>query len=1446
MKLPIQRLKVRLRQMSPLTLTGMGMLYVLLVAVADTACPSAMSFSLFYLLGVTLVGWYSGSRRAVIAVSLASAIALALDEIFRTDAKLPTSVAAWNVASRLAVFLGTGWLTVEISRLTRNLERLVEERTGQWKAEAEQHKATSTRLAEALDRFEQVINNITEVFWLSDVTKNEMAYISPGYERIWGRKCADLYREPKSWAAALHPADRDGVFRRAQTDQADGSYDVEYRILRPDGAMRWIHDRAFPVRNEQGEVYRIAGLAQDITEQKRTREVLQTQAAILENMAEGVVVTNEQGVIVQMNPASERIWGYERNEMLGQPVSVFSALPEPEATAAMEEVLAVVQAAGSWRGTFKNRRKDGATIFCEATISRLEVQGHRLIVAVEQDVTERLRGQEQLQMQARVLESMAEAMLLADETGMIVLTNPALDALVGYESGELTGKPLQMLTTFAPEAYRLRFKVAIEQPRAPELAVEEYVVRRKGGALIQVEARASGLRLGDRFFLVLVGQDITERKRAEQALRQSEESLRVFLDAVPEPAMLLDREGTILLANQALAYGLGRPMGELVGQYAFGFLPARLAETRKAMFDQVVRMRKAARYEDTRAGRHFLNFESPVLDTAGNVTRVAIFGLDITKRKAAESTLARQEALYRTLFELSPNGILLEDASGNILDVNQALCKSSGYTRQELLRSNVRRFVPAEDQSTVEAHLAKLRVGPPQEHEVWNLRKSGERRLIRLNEKLITLPDGSQKILVVTSDITKRRRSELAKEVFLSLGTKLSAVRTPVEAARAIYATADHFWKWDAATLSLYSQESDWMEPVLFCDVIDGQRREVAPVLSADAPTARERRVMQEGAELLLRKEGELQGAESISFGNVSRPSASLMYVPMRREDQPIGVLSIQSYTPNAYTEEDLRTLQALADYCAGALDRIRAETALREAHDKLERRVQERTAELQAANRALGESEEKYRRLHESMTDAFVSTDMSGLITYYNPAFQALLGYTADELRTLNYKDVTPKKWHDFETGIVAKQILPRGYSDLYEKEYRHKDGTIFPVELRTSLIRDAQGQPAMMWAIVRDITERKRAEEALRRTNAILQAINQGTDNLICLKDLQGKIILANPAMSRFLGKTQAELIGTDDLDSLPDRHQAASIRENDRRIMTTGRSEAVEEAIDQPDRQWYCLFTKSPYRDESGNIIGLIGVGVDITLRKRAEEVLREAHDLLEGRVKERTAELEAANTALRESEERYRSLVNNLNVGVFRNTSEPQGRFLQTNPALLRIHGYDSVAEFQKLRVTDLYQDAGERKAFVAELLRQGAVVNYELRLKKKDGTPIYASINATIHRGPSGEPDWIDGMIEDITRRKQAEKSLRASEERYRALAESSPDAIFILDRDLKVQYVNQKGAALWRRTPKELIGLAQSELFPPEEAKLHCRVVAEVFETGQAVRQDALATFRAR
>ena len=137
-------------------------------------------------------------------------------------------------------------------------------------------------------------------------------------------------------------------------------------------------------------------------------------------------------------------------------------------------------------------------------------------------------------------------------------------------------------------------------------------------------------------------------------------------------------------------------------------------------------------------------------------------------------------------------------------------------------------------------------------------------------------------------------------------------------------------------------------------------------------------------------------------------------------------------------------------------------------------------TKALREAQESLRISENKYRRLHESMTDGFAYVDMQGIIRESNESFRRMLGYTEEELFRLTYKDLTPEKWHAFEQDILTKQVFVNRFSDVYEKEYRKKDGTVFPVELRTYLIRNERGEKEGMWAIVRDITERKRAEKA------------------------------------------------------------------------------------------------------------------------------------------------------------------------------------------------------------------------------------------------------------------------------------------------------------------------------------------------------------------------------
>ncbi len=122
------------------------------------------------------------------------------------------------------------------------------------------------------ERFRQVVENIQEVFWITDPTRQQMLYISPAYEQVWGRTCASLYESPATWHDAIHPDDRARVTRAADTLQVTGEYDETYRIIRPDGLVRWVRDHAFPVRNAAGDVHRIVGVAEDVTVRKNAEQ----------------------------------------------------------------------------------------------------------------------------------------------------------------------------------------------------------------------------------------------------------------------------------------------------------------------------------------------------------------------------------------------------------------------------------------------------------------------------------------------------------------------------------------------------------------------------------------------------------------------------------------------------------------------------------------------------------------------------------------------------------------------------------------------------------------------------------------------------------------------------------------------------------------------------------------------------------------------------------------------------------------------------------------------------------------------------------------------------------------------------------------------------------------------------------------------------------------------
>ncbi len=276
----------------------------------------------------------------------------------------------------------------------------------------------------------------------------------------------------------------------------------------------------------------------------------------------------------------------------------------------------------------------------------------------------------------------------------------------------------------------------------------------------------------------------------------------------------------------------------------------------------------------------------------------------------------------------------------------------------------------------------------------------------------------------------------------------------------------------------------------------------------------------------------------------------------------------------------------------------------------------------------------EFYRRLYHTMADPFVLVRMDGSIRDFNESYRAMLGYTADELRRLTYKDLTPEKWHAYEARIVQKQILSKNYSAVYEKEYRHKNGEVFPVELRTCLMLDSRGAPEGMWAIVRDISDRKREQAQLGLAVRQLREVNRRLKfNLELMPiayivwDNDFRVVEWNPYAEKIFGWTARQAIGRHAHELIVPADVQASLNVVWEDIIVRGnpRGTSVNENVTRDGRRIVCEWFNGPIRDDKNAIVGCMSMANDITARTMLDQKLQAMNAGLERRVAKRTDDL-----------------------------------------------------------------------------------------------------------------------------------------------------------------------------------------------------------------------------
>jgi PAS domain S-box-containing protein len=378
------------------------------------------------------------------------------------------------------------------------------------------------------------------------------------------------------------------------------------------------------------------------------------------------------------------------------------------------------------------------------------------------------------------------------------------------------------------------------------------------------------------------------------------------------------------------------------------------------------------------------------------------------------------------------------------------------------------------------------------------------------------------------------------------------------------------------------------------------------------------------------------------------------------------------------------------------------------------------------------------FRTLIDRSNDAIEVIDPeSGRFLDVNQTACLAHGYTRDEYLTLSVRDVAPTA--DPAAWSRNLEVLRRRGSRLHVGLHRRKDGSTFPVEVNITYVRLNRDY---IVAVVRDITERRRAEEELKRTADLLRAVADETTDAVFVKDRTGKYLLFNAAAARFVGKSVADVLGRDDTEVF-DPDGARRLMERDQRIMESGQAETAEEVVIAAGIRRVFQSTKAPYRDGAGNVIGLVGISRDITDRKRAEQ-------------------------AVRQSEERLRQAVRVSNLGIFDHDHVTDTAYW--SPEERAIHGWEldrapSLAEF----VAMLHPEDRERIAAAIRRAHDPAgdgTFDVEQRIIRPDGEVRWLVTRSQTYfegEGDARHPVRTVGAVLDATEWKRLEQQFRQAQ-----------------------------------------------------------------------------------
>ncbi|MDB5310908.1 MAG: domain S-box protein [Gemmataceae bacterium] len=434
----------------------------------------------------------------------------------------------------------------------------------------ERQRAEEAR-RETEGRFRQVAENIHEIFWMSDVRGEQLFYVSPGYEEVWGRTCQALYEDPRSWVESIHPDDRERAIEHMGQHRHGVFTDGEFRVVRPDGSARWVRSRVFPIKDEKGNISRIAGLAEDITGRKQVEGALVQERyllhAIMDNLPDKIYFKDAASRFVRINKALTTHFGLsDPAQAIGK--TDFDFYPEEHARPAYADEQEIIRTGQPVVGKEeKGGRLDGLEEWVSTTKMPFRDKDGKIIgtFGVSRDITRLKRAEEAMRESEQrfrtFVDHATDAFFLLDDRHVVLDVNRQACQSLGYTRDELIG---MTPTEFDPDITPADLEDIERKTNDGEKMTFEARHRRKDGTVFPVEVRGRAFSEGGHRFRVALARDITDRKGAEEALRESEERFRGTFENAAVGITHTDAAGRLLRVNEKFCAIVGYPREELL------------------------------------------------------------------------------------------------------------------------------------------------------------------------------------------------------------------------------------------------------------------------------------------------------------------------------------------------------------------------------------------------------------------------------------------------------------------------------------------------------------------------------------------------------------------------------------------------------------------------------------------------------------------------------------------------------------------------------------------------------------------------------------------------------------------------------------------------------------------------------------------------------------------